>query len=65
VTKTGASDWLLREILPRIALRMPPSLAAATQDWPMGEDAGVWARSLERFITTLTFRRELHEELER
>ena len=61
----GRGDWQLREIIPRLALRLPPTLAKATDDWPAGEDAAGWSRALERFITTLTFRRELHEELER
>jgi hypothetical protein len=63
-TKTGTTDWLLRENFPRIALRIPPSLASATEDWPAFDDAG-WTRALERFTTVLTFRRELSEELER
>ena len=61
----GASDWHLRELVPRLALRVPPSLASAVEDWPSGDDAGGCARAIERFITVLTFRRELAKELYR
>jgi hypothetical protein len=65
VKKGSSTDWLLRETIPKLALRIPPSVRDATENWPTGDDAGSWERPLERFITTLTFRRELHEELER
>jgi hypothetical protein len=65
VKKGGSTDWLLREAIPKLALRVPPSLRDAAEGWPTGDAAAGWERQLERFITTLTFRRELHEELER
>jgi hypothetical protein len=61
----AGATWWLRERLPKFALRVPTSLASATQHWHGGEDAGDLADALDRFISKFTFRRELHEELER
>jgi hypothetical protein len=59
------SDWQLRALLPLYALRIPTALVSATDDWPSGDAFEAWAKSLEHFIAIFTFRRELHEELER
>ena len=63
--KTSAVDWCLRELVPRLALRVPATLAGATDGWPTGDAAGPFGKPLERFISVLTFRRELAEELDR
>ena len=62
----GAGDWQLREALPRLALRVPPSLAAAAAGgWPPDEHDRGWARPVERFLSLLTFRHEIAQELAR
>ncbi|HMG69818.1 MAG TPA: DUF5691 domain-containing protein [Gemmatimonadaceae bacterium] len=62
----GTAEWQLRDVIPRLALRVPPSLAGvATKNWPTNEEAGGLAGALDRFISLLTFRRELAEELDR
>jgi hypothetical protein len=63
-TPEGVSGWHLRELLSRFALRVPPSLTSATEDWAPGKVEGL-GPAIERFITTVTFRRELAEELDR
>ncbi|MGH2900302.1 MAG: DUF5691 domain-containing protein [Solirubrobacteraceae bacterium] len=64
-THSHAVDYFLRDVIPRLALRVPPRLAGATENWPTGEAAGGFDRVLDRFISVLTFRRELAEELDR
>ena len=61
----GPYEWHLREIIPRLAMQVPPALAGATDGWPASEDAGAFAKALDQFISVLTFRRELAEELDR
>jgi len=64
-SQNSMADWHLREVVPRLALRIPPLLAGATDNWPTEDDAGGFARALDRFISVLTFRRELAVELDR
>ena len=59
------THWHLRELIPRLALRVPARLAAATEQWPTGDDAHGYDRALDRFISILTYRRELAVELDR
>jgi hypothetical protein len=65
VSQNHAIDWHLRDVLPRLALRVPPKLAGATDGWPTGDDAAGFDKPLDRFMSILTFRRELAEELDR
>jgi len=63
--QNAAIDWYLRDVIPRLALRVPASLAGATDGWPTGDDAAGFDKALDSFISILTFRRELAEELDR
>ncbi|HEU4565528.1 MAG TPA: DUF5691 domain-containing protein [Gemmatimonadaceae bacterium] len=65
--RPDASDWQLREVLPRLASFVPPSLAAtAAERWPADDEhARAWARPVERFLSLLTFRHEIAEEFAR
>ena len=59
-------EWQLREALLRLALRVPPSLAAAAAGgWPDDVHDRGWARPVERFVSLLTFRHEIAQELDR
>jgi hypothetical protein len=60
-----AIDWYLRDVIPRLALRVPATLAGATDGWPTGDGAAGFDKALDSFISILTFRRELAEELDR
>jgi hypothetical protein len=54
-----ADDWRVVELLPPLAMRLPPALAAEAADgWP-AELPPPWARAVERFLALLTFRRTL------
>ncbi len=64
-TLGGPLEWRLRELIPRLALRIPPMLPGVTDNWPTTEDAASLAKALDRFINLLTFRRALAEELDR
>lgn len=66
-THPDVSDWQLREVLPRLALFVPPSLAAtAAERWPTDDEHGrAWERPVERFLSLLTFRNEIAEEFAR
>ena len=59
-------EWQLREALPRLALRVPPSLATvAAAGWPDDAPDRGWARPVERFLALLAFRHEIAQELAR
>ena len=60
-----AIDWYLRDVIPRLALHVPATLAGATDGWPTGDDAAGFDKALDSFISVLTFRRQLAEELDR
>lgn len=66
-SQPDVSDWQLREVLPRLALFVPPSLAAtAAERWPADDEHGrAWERSVEGFLSLLTFRHEIAEEFAR
>jgi hypothetical protein len=68
-------EWRLREAMPQLALRVPVTLAGHAADgWlaglgpthagpAAGERSDAWAPAVERFVSLLTFRRELLREL--
>jgi len=64
-TPNHAIDWYLRDVIPRLALRVPATLVGAADGWPAGDDAPGFDKALDKFMSILTFRRELAEELDR
>jgi hypothetical protein len=54
-----ADDWRVVELLPALAMRLPPSLADGAAGGWAAELPPPWARAVERFLSLLTFRRTL------